>query len=398
MIVNTITGKAFALRRFFRAERKATVVRLTGIRACNRTSVDRPAEQTTSPMQIPPPVQPRDRISLVPSLTPADIDRLSQDEQLRVVQTDGTLPAAMWPTLNRHLFARRPDVQLRVYGFCGLVCDLGFLREMTNVRDFAADCLLEAMSVESIAELVDPQELSLGIYSLESFDVLSSVGAGLRRLSLGATKSRRPDLRVLSRFTELRTLYIEGQSKNIDVIAELRTLQDLTLRGVTSATLDYVSQLPELWSLDIKLGGIRSLDALRGKRSLKYLELWRIRELSDIGVISTLAGLQHLYLQDLPHIGGLPNLDACAALRRVRLESLKSFHDFSSLENAPALEEFILTSGRWQEPEELVPVLRNPRLKSISAWFGSDRKNVRFATLRQQHGKAEWHASPFVYR
>jgi hypothetical protein len=38
---------------------------------------------------------------------------------------------------------------------------------------------------------------------------------------------------------------------------------------------------------------------------IKYLELWQVRKLKNIGVISTLIGLQFLFLQSLPQIDAI---------------------------------------------------------------------------------------------
>ena len=46
--------------------------------------------------------------------------------------------------------------------------------------------------------------------------------------------------------------------------------------------------------------------------------------------------------------------------------------DFSSLEKAPALEDFGLVQGSRQTPEQLLPVLRNPTVRRVAALFGSD--------------------------
>jgi hypothetical protein len=49
-----------------------------------------------------------------------------------------------------------------------------------------------------------------------------------------------------------------------------------------------LAPLERLWSLDIKLGGIRSFDGIEGKDTIKYLELWQIRELEDANVVALL--------------------------------------------------------------------------------------------------------------
>jgi hypothetical protein len=63
------------------------------------------------------------------------------------------------------------------------------------------------------------------------------------------------------------------------------------------------------------------------------------------------------------------------------------------------LEEFDLNDAKKQAPQQLVPVLKNPTLRRISANFGSDRKNKEFAQLREHYGKADWTRwEAFAYR
>ena len=137
----------------------------------------------------------------------------------------------------------------------------------------------------------------------------------------------------------------------------------------------------------------------RGKKeSIKYLELWQVRDLRDINVVGTLPGLQNLFLQSLPHVGSFPQLRESAALRRVVIENLKGLSDFTALAGAPALEEFLLLQGNRQTPRQLVPVLSNPNVRRVGAYFGSNRKNSEFSDLREEHGKAELkQGEPFEY-
>jgi hypothetical protein len=124
-----------------------------------------------------------------------------------------------------------------------------------------------------------------------------------------------------------------------------------------------------------------------------------VRDLHDINVVEALPGLQNLFLQSLPHVESLPPLRDSIALRRVVVQNLKGLRDFTALETAPALEEFALLEGNKQTPQQLLPVLSNPRVRRVRAYFGSDRKNSDFLLLREQHGKAElkpW--EPFEYR
>lgn len=180
---------------------------------------------------------------------------------------------------------------------------------------------------------------------------------------------------------------------------QLRGLENVTLRSITTADLSYLSPLERLWSLDIKLGGIRSFVGIEGKDTIKYLELWQIRELPDADIVASLSGLQNLFLQSLSRVKQLPSLEGSRSLRRIVLENMKGFSDFTALESAPALEEFALVEGNRQQPEQLVPVLRNPAVRGATAHFGSDRKNQAFTRLRDAYQKVEWDRSRrFEYR
>ncbi len=327
-----------------------------------------------------------------------DLRELTQQPSLRVLQCSAPVRDTVLALINEHFCPLRPDVELRVYGHYSGECDLSFARLVSNVRHFAADCLMCARGIESLAELQRLESLSLGIYDLTDFTVLEQLSPGLTSLRLNATRSYRPTLAPLSRFRSLRVLSLEGQSKDIEVLAELRELEEVKLRSITTPDLQYLSDLPRLWSLDIKLGGIRGFAGVEGKKSIKYLELWQVRGVRSIGVVGTLSGLQNLFLQSLPHVESFPVLTDATALRRIVVENLKGFHDFAALDTAPELEEFALLDGRKQSPRQLLPVLNNPRIRGISAFFPSDRKSSEFSHLREDHGKAEFDRwEPFEY-
>jgi hypothetical protein len=131
------------------------------------------------------------------------------------------------------------------------------------------------------------------------------------------------------------------------------------------------------------------VQGVEGKESIKYLELWQIRDVHDVEVVAALLRLQNVFLQSVPQIESLPLFTNSTALRRVVLQNLKGLGDFSALERAPALEEFALVEGNRQTPEQLLPVLRNPTVRRVGGYFGNDRKNQAFSRLREDHGKVE---------
>ncbi len=330
-------------------------------------------------------------------LSRRELRRLARDPAIRVVQASQPLSPTSWRRIDETVLADRPDVQLRVYGFYSGGCDLSFVTALHHVRHFAADCLQSAENVEAIASLGALRSLSIGIFDLTSFGFLEELSPELETLFLGATRSKKPDLSVLGRFRSLRTLYIEGQHKNLDVISELVGLEDLTLRSITTEDLGYVSPLSSLWSFDLKLGGIKDISALSDLESLKYLEAWQVRGLSNLEVISSLSSLQNLFLQSLPRVRRLPPLDRCSSLRRVVLQNMKGLQDLSPLADAPALEEFALIQGENFQPEALAPVLANPTLVRAGARFGSEKRNREFDALVAGSGKEPFEWREFQY-
>jgi hypothetical protein len=147
-----------------------------------------------------------------------------------------------------------------------------------------------------------------------------------------------------------------------------------------------------MWSLDIKLGGTNNLCAIEGMENIKYLELWQIRELSDIEVVSSLVGLQFLFLQSLRRVTALPSLNRLGKLRRIYLENMSGLEDVSSLEYAAALKEFIHVSAHNMQPGDYIPLFRNPNLKRAIVGFGSDKKNNLFQELMREHNIEPLHS------
>jgi hypothetical protein len=203
---------------------------------------------------------------------------------------------------------------------------------------------------------------------------------------------------VLAHLPQLRTLYIDSQQKDIDVLSELHGLEDVTLRSVSTGGLDYLHNLKKLWSIDLKLGGITDLSALTGMRGVKYLELWQIKGLSDISAIAQMPGLQYLFLQSLKNVRQLPDLSALKSLRRIHLDTMKGLKDLTALNTAPAFEEFVHLAAQGMRPGDYLDILKTKTLKRALVGFGSEKKNIEFRRLMDQHGIAAFAHAEFSFK
>jgi hypothetical protein len=251
-------------------------------------------------------------------------------------------------------FRPYPEMMLRAYGsYDGSIRDLEFLRFFPTLRRFDADA----------------------IYSrLASLDGLRHLPEDLEELLIGDTTPRL-DLSILGRFRYLKYLWLEGHTRHLEVIAQLTTLERLSLRSITLPDLAMLLPLRSLKALEVKLGGTTDLRLLPRIGEVRYLELWLIRRLDDVGAIGQMAELRSLFLQALKRVERLPDFGGAPNLRRIELMQMKGLRDLRPLATAPALEELLLIVMSHLQPEDLRPLVGLPRLRAVTTGLGSIRKN-----------------------
>lgn len=326
----------------------------------------------------------------------ADLKALAKDINTKSIQFSDPLSNKEIDLLERIFFSQRPDIALRIFGHYATACDLTFLKRIPSLRRVSIDCLIDATGINTIAQLKNLEMLAVGILNLDNFDFLEKINPHLKELSLYRTRSKKPQIDGIERFKNLEYLYLEGHQKGINAINKLKDLKKIVLRSISTPNIDYLNGLKYLWSIDIKLGGIKSFEALKTLPSIKYLELWQVRGLSDLSFISALPTLQNLFIQSLKQVTIFPDLSSNKSLRRISLEDMKGLSDISSLKNAPNLQEFIIWNGN-QNAENFIPVFENTNVKSVGGFLGSDKRNNRFAELARQYHKKTFKNDDFVY-
>lgn len=280
------------------------------------------------------------------------------DPKCRVVQFDNPLTDEDHEKLS--VFLRKyPNVSFRVYSHYSVesIKNLSFLRFYPFVKNFEVD-----------------------LFKLESLDGIEYLPVNLKYLGIGQTK-KKLSLKPLARFREINELYLEGHTKDIDIISELTGLEKLNLRSITLKDLSVLLSLKKLYSLSLKLGGTKDLTLLPQVGNLKYLELWMVKGLSDISVISELPNLQFLFLQDLKNIKSLPNFLNCLSLKRVVLDNMKGLKDLSPLLTAKNLEDIVILSGNNFKPEDISCLKNHSSLKRGLLLLGSLNKNNKVKEL-----------------
>ena len=277
------------------------------------------------------------------------------DERCRVVQFDQPLTANELRRVAAFL-DEYPSVALRVYGH-RTYADLEFLEFFARVRNVQID----------IFELQD----SRGLRFLRPDLVFFGFGATRRRHSLSP----------LARLTHVVDLWLEGHTKDFDVVGSLRTLRRLSLRSIRLPDLAPLRSLGQLRSLELKLGGSTDIRELPNIGRLIRFEAWLVRGLTDLEAIGSVESLETLFLQSLSRVTRLPSLARLGKLTRVHLESMKGVTDLAPVAAAPALRDLLLIDMRHLQPEALQPFIAHPSLRSASIGLGSLRRNAEAEAL-----------------
>lgn len=308
------------------------------------------------------------RANVQERLTDTEIDALSKNLDLDTLQFECPPPADTWARLERLLFSTREDVALRVYGYQGTKCDLAFLHQVPSLRRFAADCLQSTSNLAALEALPRLRELTIEVSDLTDFGVLHRVAPGLTRLTLGETRSKRPTLEPLPRFSQLETLHIEGHGKRLELLAHLPKLTRLTARRLRSPDFRPLSVIPTLQELDVTLGSATDLSSIKTLRALKSLTLSWVRGLADVTFLGDCTSLQLLVLDRLRNISALPDLRALTHLRLARLINMKGLTNVDGLASAPALESVTVT-GSPMSATDAAQLLRAPSLKEARVFL-----------------------------
>lgn len=262
-----------------------------------------------------------------------------------------------------------PQITLRAYGsYDGSITDLDFLRHFPFLRSFQADALY---------------------HSLSNIDGLANLPEDVRFIGLGATR-KRISLAPLARFTGTTGLALEGQTKDIEVIAEMSQLRGITLRSITLPDLSLLTALENLRALDLKLGGTRNLSLLPELKNLDYIQLWMVRGLSDISPIAELPNLEYLLLQSLGQVTELPAMQGLTGLQRLWIQSMKGLYDLSPIRDASALRQLALLDMGHLQPDALTPLVGHPSLTSLRVASRSRRKDDALTGMIDLPRDGDW--------
>ncbi len=224
--------------------------------------------------------------------------------------------------VNRLCSEFEDGLEVRFFGHYHGQFDASVLTELQAARWVSVDCLTAISNEEHIGKLPLLNRLSFGVYKFDKPGFLATINvSNLRQLSLGETAKRNFDLTPLEGGRLLQTVFLEGHTRNVEVLSSLPRLQNLTLRAFPNRKdLKFLSDSVGLRSLTLVLGGRSSFGEFH-HGSLEELILIRVRGLESIGSLARFPSLQTLHVEDQLQVQSI-NL-AGAPLRRFFLLNCK---------------------------------------------------------------------------
>jgi hypothetical protein len=286
--------------------------------------------------------------------------KFADKENTAIVFCPWTNDLAMLETLDKAIFARRPEL--------ALVID----RRWRRPESFdAPDGFFETIGAilpEHIAKMTHVRKLSLDFGKSATIDALGNMG-GLISLRLDNNGKIKQSISFLKRLPNLETLTLSGIYSDMDTLGECGKLRDLALTG---NQVDYKLAKPEIpaWSIfeSLQLSALclnlaKVSAPLKLGKGLKKLVLANCN-IDELSAVEACTSLEELLLHRLPATAlDFSRLKKLTALSLERCKSLVA----KGLEKVSALEYLQIYDCKMITKKEVVALAKTlPALKKLA--------------------------------
>lgn len=202
----------------------------------------------------------------------------------------------------------------------------------------------------------------------------------LRELSIGGNIS----FDVLSRFTSLKLLSIQGASPDLNGIEKITSLERLSISETIRPNLDRLKQLKKLRSLSVSSSSIVDLAPITSLGSIQYLNLSCLLN-QEVSALSKARSVEYLALDTLCFVEQLPSLEELAKLRRIAISRCRKLNSLTAVSKAPLLRDLIVSDLPSVSASDFSCFKGHPALKHVWTNLGP-RKGVAIEKLLKLYG------------
>jgi len=291
-----------------------------------------------------------------------NLKRLIEEDKPISIELSSKPDNPDWINILKILLEYRKDLKLRVFGNMGEWTDLNFLNSLANLEHLEVD--------EDELHDISP------LYSLQN----------VKSLSLGETL-KSFSLKFLSKFKQLKYLNISKKKSDIEVISELKNLENIYLWDLSLNNLDLLNELKNLNRLSLNNTKLEKWDGLKPNSNLSYLELCHVKSHIDLSLINLFPSLNYLRICNIPNITEFPKLENCLTLGRISIDKMDQMKSLNNLKYIKSLEEIAVygdTSNLQVEDFKFFEML--PKLKAAYIEFKSHDQNIKFRELINSFG------------
>jgi hypothetical protein len=236
-------------------------------------------------------------------------------------------------------------VQLRFFGFGWRVFDTMLLHDLPDAANLSIDTIRAITDFAPIASLPKLTRLRFGVHEHPDGRFLDALDLPrFTHLTLAENKRRNFDLAPLAAAAALEQLFVQGHHRNINTIAGLPRLADVSLSGFPKRhDLAFLNDLKPLRSLLLILGSRASIAEFAHAELAKLRIVW-VRQLEDLGPLRRFTGLEELAIEDQLRLTSLDlsGLD----LRRLTITNCKNLREIIGLEAQTRLEHCLVRGTR----------------------------------------------------
>jgi hypothetical protein len=285
------------------------------------------------------------------------------------------------------IFGKR--LPIRFFSYDSTTFDASVLTHLPDVQWLKVDCLQAISNSERIFELSKLKKFSFGVYNYDNPNFLHQLNLSkLEQLSISETKKRNFDLSPLCKGKQIRSLFVEGHTKNIEAVGELKNLETLRLWSIDQKTsLEFVSNISKLNSLEVVLGGRQNIDEI----SLPFLRSMRIvmvRGFNTLGDLSRFPRLKILRIENQIKLQSITfQTSGLTKLSVINCKSLKALIGLEYLQKIKRVH-FAQTSLDY---EALSEFSWSKSLKVLSLYSGKEKRDIALRMRLKSKGyKFDW--------
>lgn len=292
--------------------------------------------------------------------------------------------------LFERIYLKKKNLNFRLYsGYSEAVLDVSFLKNFVELESLSIE-VGSIVNIEVLENFTNIKELHLIFNEQENLDFLLGVNPNLEKLTI-ATNSKKKinlDLTPISRFKNLKYLYLKEYNKNIEsTVSQLTKLETLALRSISKPTnLDFIANLENLKDLIIQLGSFDDVSMVASLKNIRFLQLWRLSKLKNIDFVSEMSQLQYLFIETLNGITKFPSIENLHKLRRIQANVCKNLTDFSAIEKSHSLTDFVIQNAT-NNITDFIPILKNPNIIDLGLGYQKMATQKEVENLAQQYGK-----------